>query len=174
VCLAICLTLSPALAQDASSKANNDSSIELKNVALNSKGELIGRLMSPSGKPKPHVEVKRHSSANIKQIVGTVKTDKDGRFVIRGLHRGSCLLTAQDQSYAFRVWPEKQAPPNAIKTIALITKSIEFRGQQNERFASGNSTWGLSTAQKLTIGVGIAAAIAIPVALSSDDDDDAS
>ena len=170
VCLAVCLVLSPVMAQERHEKTKSDVSLKLKDVALNSKGELHGQLVSPSGKPESSAEVKLHSSSDKKKPATKVKTDKDGRFIIRGLRRGPCMLTVNDQSYAFRVWPEKQAPPKSIRTVALVAANVEVRGQYEDAGAS-NSIWGMSTGAKLAVGVVIATAIAVPVALSDDDDD---
>lgn len=143
----------------------------LSNVQLSQDGAMHGLMVSADGKPVADTVVRIHMQGDINRISQTIKSDRDGRFQVRGLKTGTLVVSVGDSSYACRVWNHGIAPPNSVKTAAFVTDGQVVRGQGERRPAFLQRIYSLTTKQKVCLGLIIAAAITIPIAL---DDDDAS
>lgn len=170
-CLAALMLFSPALAQ-ASNPARTDKAT-LKNVELQPDGRFSGQLLSEAGMPVMGVEIKLHEQSNLKAVAQSVRTDKNGKFAVKGLNSGTCVVTVGDDSYACRVWKNGTAPPKSLKTVALIAEADVVRGNCGTGDPCRPSLMQrlrcLSTGQKVGLGLIIAAAITLPIVLSDDD-----
>jgi len=170
------IAIMPSLATAAGNNTSPSSTkLQLQNVELNEKGQLVGQVVSETGQPGIAAIVVR-SQSDLNKVATHVKTDESGRFVIDGLKGGKCLFTIGTDSFLCQTWAHGTAPPKSLKSVAVVTKSGVVLGQSSFRPTGRirNSLSAMTGTQKaLLVGV-VAAAIILPIALSDDDDDDAS
>jgi len=136
-------------------------------AALAEEGTFRGQVVSTDGVPKADADVVLLRKG---QAVATVRTDKQGRFAVRGLRGGVYQVSTGGAPQAFRLWTPGTAPPAAVASnVMLVDDGQVVRGQYHQG-------WGIHSLlshlyNPYVIAGGVAAAIAIPLAL---DDDDAS
>ena len=167
--LALTMTVSPGISFGADT--DQQEKVRLRNVELNQAGQLEGQVLTPQGTPVAGAKVVVRSQDDASQIGQQLVTDAKGRFVARGLKSGTCVVQADDQLFAVRVWTNGQAPPRSLKSIALVPSADEtVRGQ----FGFPNRIRNMTRRQKIAVGLIAAGATALAVALAQDDDDDGS
>jgi len=182
--LVFSLLLSPAVVMadgpaPAPIKAPSQDSVKLKNVELTEAGAFQGQYLTHTGTPVDAAEV----------VVTTGKTtlktltDEKGRFSIKGLQGGRCVIRIGKDTFACQLWANGTAPPNSLATVAVVKSDGDVvRGNMlgytlnpmNHIHAlHPRNLFALGPKQLIGLGIigGGAAAIAIA---ASDDNDDAS
>ncbi len=168
--LAITMMASPAIsfgAETASTKT--EAEYELRNVELTPAGSLEGQLLATDGSAIQNTKVLVRSQANPQKVGQQIVTDAKGRFLATGLKSGACVLEADGQTFAVRVWKKGTAPPKSLQNIALVQPTEgSVRGQSLTDNRIVNAVRSMSRGQKIACGVLLAAAIVIPIALDDD------
>jgi len=135
------------------------SSGEIRDVALQAGGALMGQVVDLQGNPcQVAVRVVRASD---QAPLSVVQTDAQGRFAVNGLKGGVYRVETPAGAAIYRLWAPNTAPPSATASALVVHGDSTVRGNLG---SIGWFGWTL-------IGLGVAAAIAIPLIL---DDDDAS
>ena len=143
---------------------------QLKNVELSAEGQLAGQCITSAGLPVADADITLQMDGR----QTTIATDGSGKFVVDNLTGGRCVITFGEESYACRLWQNGTAPPNAIKSVAVVaSKGAQVRG---------NILWpppyipvparlaAISGKQALGLGLIIAGATVGIVAATDDDD----
>ncbi|MCA9241913.1 MAG: carboxypeptidase regulatory-like domain-containing protein, partial [Planctomycetales bacterium] len=99
------------------------------------------------------------------KAVAVTKTDKQGRFAVRGVRGGQYDVVAGGGKSTFRVWASKTAPPTARNGALIVTGSDVVNGNIHGGVLGFVQSYPLLTAAAVT------AAIAIPVGIAASDDD---
>lgn len=142
-------------------------------VKLDGEAGFAGQLVNASGKPQSRATVELRRD---RKVIGTIRTDREGRFAFAGLRTGVYEVTAPDATGLYRVWMPRVAPPSAQDEVLLVQGDV-VRGQQ----AMVGPGAGLYDGKAMQIlgnpwvfaGV-VAAGVAIPVAVSQNDDGEGS
>lgn len=143
--------------------------VQLKNVQLKAGGSLVGQYVSESGQPVAGVKI----AVIMGKVTKGVQTDAKGRFELTGLKGGRAFFHIGEEVYAAQLWSEGTAPPNAIKTLALVkTDGTDTVRGQNGRFLGRITS--LAPRSKALLGVAAIGGIAVAIAVAADNDDDAS
>jgi hypothetical protein len=140
---------------------------EIRDVELAYGGVLVGRLLDSSGQPLANMPVSVLSSG---ETLASMETDAEGVFAVSKLRGGVHQIATADNAQVCRLWAPGTAPPNAGKSIDMVTDGDVVRGQYGpppgNRFIKKAKVWATNP---FIVGGVVAAAIAIPVALSDDD-----
>ena len=157
----------PALAAETHSPVRVPTVLDIE---LGAEGTLVGRVVDRQG------IVQRDATVTVASEKGEalqVKTDRQGRFAVRGLRGGEYRLVADKQFVQTRLWRHATAPPHA-KRQALVVIGAAVRGVEcdcDDCVPPGHFDGFLLRALRnpWIIGGLTAAAIAIPLATDSDD-----
>lgn len=161
-CLGVCFP-AQAFANPTATKVNGISVVQkVENLSLQD-GLLVGGLVDENGRGVADAPVVIGQKG---KAVAEVRTDKDGRFAVKGLKPGIYHVVSHGAVTTHRVFEGKDAPADAKKGVIHAVDPQVARGAPS----NGGLLGVLSN--PLVLALGIAAAIAIPLAL--DDDDDAS
>lgn len=104
--------------------------IRLKNVQLSEEGTLRGRYISVDGKAVADTPL----TFNLNGQKYTTTKDNKGRFEI-ALPAGNCIVDAEGQAFACRLWTARTAPPGALKSVAVVKPQNAVRGQQGNNYS---------------------------------------
>jgi hypothetical protein len=139
----------------------------VRDVELGFGGLLVGRLLDANGRPLQDAEVSILTGD--KQLAAT-RTDAEGVFAVSNLRGGVHQITTADSVQLCRLWAPGTAPPQAAKSIDVISDSATIRGQYGpppgNRLLRKAKVWATNP---FVVGGVVAAAVAIPVALSDND-----
>lgn len=98
----------------------------IPDVALQEGGVLNGQLLDQAGKPKAATPV---VVAQKGKVVVIAKTDKQGRFSIRGMRGGVYELANEHGNGVYRLWAPETAPPAAKTGVLMVVNESVVRGQ---------------------------------------------
>lgn len=129
-------------------------------VALRTGGVFVGQYVDAQGAAVAGVDVAMHAGG---KTVAVTKTDKQGRFAVKGLKTGQYDVVAMNQKQSFRCWDGKAAPPHARNGALIVTGSDVVTGQ--------GGLLGFVQNYPLMSAAAVTAAIAIPVGIAAADDD---
>jgi hypothetical protein len=139
----------------------------VRDVELGSGGLLVGRLLDSNGRPLAAAEV---TIASDNKALATTRTDDQGVFAVSNLRGGVHAIATAENVQVCRLWAPGTAPPQAPKSIDMVSDSNVVRGQYGpppgNRFIRSAKVWATNP---FIVGGVVAAAIAIPVALSDND-----
>lgn len=98
--------------------------IVVRNIELPTSDLVTGQLVDSTG-----IGI-ASKSVELEQRQGKVltKTDPNGRFQAK-VYPGHCIFRVGDETYACRFWSKGTAPPNSLKTLALVSATDVVRGQ---------------------------------------------
>lgn len=100
--------------------------LQLQNIELSRSGELTGQYVTSVGTPLTGQTLIFRLGKQNRKVV----TDDSGRFRLPNLTGGQCVITADEDTYACRLWTRGTAPPNSLQSIAVIQRQdIAVRGQ---------------------------------------------
>ncbi len=119
-------------------------------------GHLYGRVVTAENIAVPNAEVALASGG---QVVAKGKTNENGLFAFSGLQRGVYQVVAAKGHQAYRVWPEKTAPPSAIDGALIVSGNETVRGQLGMRGFRN------LLANPWVVAAIVATAVAVPVAV---------
>ena len=158
------LTVMPVPSAFADNGNADSQKLTLRNVELNSAGQVKCRLLDGTGQPLAGQSVEfRTSSKAIKTT-----TSKNGEFLITSEHGGNCAVFVDKQAYPVRLWKHKTAPPKSLTSIGIVHgENPVYRGQDDGGFGFIN---GVSGSQLLGLGLLAGAVVAIVLAVEDDDD----
>ncbi|MDG2130421.1 MAG: carboxypeptidase-like regulatory domain-containing protein [Fuerstiella sp.] len=143
--------------------ADSAKRVELRNVELATGEVLNGQFVNTAGQPLIGAVV----TIRLAKDIHKVTTDNAGRFSVRGLHGGQCLIHIGDKAFACRLWANGTAPPRSLKSIALVNSDSEdtlVRGQGiQDRIRS------LTRSQQIALGAIVIGGTALGIALAQDD-----
>ena len=125
--LAVLVTLFPlGHSQAAEAPAATAAARAILDRALDSHGDLHGRVVNPQGIPRAGHTV-------VAQAVGytpiTTMTDAEGTFVLSGLRGGVYTIGVEDELNVYRVWTQAAAPPSAREGLLIVTGDNVARGK---------------------------------------------
>lgn len=140
----------------------------LRNVELDSQGQVIGRLLDEQGKAVANKTVE----VRVAQSVQKQKTDAQGKFKIKSKVGGNCAIIVDDRAYGCRLWAGNTAPPKSLQRFEIVDrKGPIVRGQDcNECDDGGFGLSRISGSQLLGLGLLAGAVVAIVLAVENDDD----
>lgn len=150
-----------------------DSVIKLKNVELNEQGELLGQYVDHQGQGLANIPVLvKVGKMELKALTG-----ERGQFAVKNLKSGRAVIRIGEKTFACQLWANGSAPPQAIKTIAMVADDSELmRGNLLVRpFVAVqhlNPLRLLALSGKQLLGLGLIAGGATAIAVSANDDDD--
>jgi hypothetical protein len=159
------LLVSPAasFADGSPVHANSAERVKLRNVELATGEVLNGQFVNNAGQPLIGAVV----TIRLAKDIHKVTTDNAGRFSVRGLHGGQCIILIGDETFACRLWANGTAPPRSLKSIALVTldgADTLVRGQGiQDRIRS------LTRSQQIALGALVIGGTALGIALAQDD-----
>lgn len=154
--------------------------VHLRNVELTEGGTLQGQYLNEAGVPVADVEV----LVTCNKSEHRATTDAAGKFSVEGLKGGRAIIRADKEVFACQLWAQGTAPPNSIKSIALVNSNGEvLRGNHGfggvaPGFMSGHTGLrgilpgrlaALSGKQLLALGLVAGGTIAIAEGASDDD-----
>lgn len=131
-------------------------------IALRDGGVFVGQFVDAQGNAQAGIDVNLVTAG---KSVAAAKTDKQGRFAVKGLRGGQYDVVAMNGKSTFRVWAPRTAPPSARNGALIVTGTDVVSGIHNGGIVGFVQQYPLLTAAAVT------AAIAIPVAIAADDDD---
>lgn len=99
----------------------------VRDVALDSTGVLRGTLTNSAGQPQKATELTVWQSG---EVLKTVKSQDDGKFVIRDLRPGLYEINTARSLGLYRVWPARSAPPAAQPAALIVEGDTVIRAQQ--------------------------------------------
>lgn len=156
-------------------------SIQLKNVELSAKGELVGQFVNKAGLPL----VGRQLELQQRDVRKTVEIAEDGTFRIGNLNSGTVVFRSGKDVFGCRVWKNGTAPPKAVKSLALVSSDEIVLGQLYiptllplprlpihfpvPRLPFAHHIGSMGLGQSLGLGVLAAGAAGIAIAVSQDD-----
>lgn len=168
--LTFCVAILPGLSPSASA-AGQEVRVPVRNVELNSKGQVAGILIDAQKKPLSGKTLSVHTKSGVK----AAKTDENGRFTLASEKGGPCKIVVDDRAYVCRLWTVGSAPPKSLTAVGLVHAPDHLvRGQNYDD--CGESTGfgtlgGISGGQLLGLGLLGGAVTAIVIAANNDDDD---
>jgi len=145
----------------ADSRITRDNQTKSSDVMLSEGGRLQGWVINSEGIPIGGTTVQVRNRG---QVVATVTTDDEGRFVANALRGGVYEVVADDGSTLVRLWSLNTAPPTARKNLLVISGEDVVRG------AWCNCGWLGGMPNPWAVALIVGAAIAIPLALDDDDE----
>lgn len=95
-------------------------------VALHQGGVLQGQLVDESGNVKAATPVVVTQKG---KVVVIAKTDKQGRFAIRGMRAGVYQIESQHSQDTYRLWAPQTAPPAAKAGVLIVGDESLVRAQ---------------------------------------------
>ena len=110
--------------------------LNLKNVQLTADGTLLGQILTTAGRPQSDATIAVHAQNDVGKMTTQMTSDQSGRFVVTGLKTGVCVLSVGHETFAFRVWNHKSAPPNSLTSVALVPGESVARGQSDGFYAA--------------------------------------
>lgn len=128
----------------------------IRDVSLGEAGTLVGVVIDAQGVPSSGIVVECRRSD---RVVARAKTDRLGRFQLRGLTGGVYQVTAGGGGNVFRLWRAGTSPPSAKAGVLIVCPSDFLRGQ----YTPG----ALFSSNGLLVTGLIIATVAIPVVVSS-------
>lgn len=144
-----------------------EKSVQLHNVQLKAGGSLVGQYVSAVGQPVAGVKI----AIKMGKVSKGVQTDAQGRFEITGLTGGRAFFHIGEEVFAAQLWSEGTAPPNALKTIALVkTGDADTVRGQNGRLLGRITS--LTPQSKALLGVAAIGSVAVAIAVAADNDED--
>ena len=120
--LAMATLLSPQLAGAAQASPTR----QIADVALHDGGVFVGQVVNRQGAPKVGAKV---AVVQNSKVVATAQTDKQGRFLVRGLRGGVYQVQAEQSASVCRLWAPRTAPPAARPAALLVSDSNVALGQ---------------------------------------------
>jgi len=96
-------------------------------ISLQDGGILVGQVVNPQGAAKEGVEVSVFHKE--KELI-RAKTNKQGRFAVKGLSGGSYTLATSQGRIPIRAWTKRTAPPSSALG-ALLVEGTTVRAQCN-------------------------------------------
>jgi hypothetical protein len=131
--LAVAGLLSPTLAGAAQpavtqSQPNAARPQRIADVALHQGGVFAGQVVNAQGVPRGNAKVVMTQKA---KVVAIARTDKQGRFVVRGVRAGVYQVQAEQTVSVLRLWAERTAPPAARPAALLVSDSTIALGQDD-------------------------------------------
>lgn len=157
------LPVAPARAQESAPAPGH----VVRDVELGYGGLLVGRLLDGNGRPLSGAEV---TVACGNKSLANTHTDAEGVFAVSNLRGGVHAVVTTENMQVCRLWAPGTAPPQAPKSIDLVSDTSVARGQYGpppgNRFIRSAKVWATNP---FIVGGVVAAAIAIPVALSDND-----
>ena len=129
-------------------------------VALRAGGVFVGQYVDAHGNAVAGAEVAMLAGG---KAIAVTKTDKQGRFAVKGLQTGQYDVVAMNGKSTFRCWDGKAAPPNARNGALIVTGADVVAGQ--------GGILGFVQTYPLLSAAAVTAAIAIPVGIAAADDD---
>ena len=132
--LAVLGLLSPTLAGAAQPAVSQSQSNQVRpqrvaDVALHRGGVFAGQVVNAQGVPKASAKVVMTQKA---KVVAIAHTDKQGRFVVRGVRAGVYQVQAEQTASVYRLWAERTAPPAARPAALLVSDSNIALGQDGD------------------------------------------
>ena len=100
------------------------SSPRVLDVKMNADGVIHGMVVNEAGQGRARVEVGFQSGDQVTKV----KSDAQGRFVVRGLKPGLTTATVNGSGQTLRIWQGQVAPPKASTGVMLVNGSVA-RGQ---------------------------------------------
>ncbi len=131
----------------------------VSDVALTATGELVGLVVSRSGKPLTGLPV---HVVHRQKIIAKVKTDGSGHYRVRGLRTGLHTVQTVNGQSECRFWSADAAPPKVKRQLQLVAGDSVVRGQNGGSIDGGTM-----------LGIAVFGATAAAVAISVSDSDDA-
>ena len=157
----LAMTFAPPLLQashpldmSATAKSVDVPQIVVRDVAINSAGQLDGIVINTAGTPVANSVVLIQQAG--KQIT-EVTTDVSGKFVVAGLPGGVYKISSGTGSDVYRLWAPNTSPPAASDGVLIIDSGDVVRGQM--------TATEFITSEAVIIGAVAATAIAIPIAV---------
>ncbi|MEM8947004.1 MAG: carboxypeptidase-like regulatory domain-containing protein [Planctomycetota bacterium] len=99
---------------------------EVRDVALQESGMLVGQLVDGQGTALADANViVGKAGKGVAQVV----TDSEGRFQVTGLKGGVHQILAAGQLGSYRLWAPRTAPPAATAGVMLVSSTDTVRGQ---------------------------------------------
>ncbi|TWT66741.1 hypothetical protein Pla123a_46290 [Posidoniimonas polymericola] len=129
-------------------------------IALRNGGVFVGQYVDAQGNGVSGAEVAMVAGG---KSVAVTKTDKQGRFAVKGLQSGQYDVVAMNSKTTFRCWEGKVAPPSARNGALIVTGDAVVTGQ--------GGVLGFIQTYPLLTATAVTAAIAIPVGIAAADDD---
>lgn len=163
VCLASVGIALPQLGYSAESfsRATPSQVAPVRDVALNARGNLQGKVVDSSGKPLAANRVLLKQQG---RVASQVATDAAGKFTVPGVRPGLYEIATDNHSGVYRVWSHQSAPPAAIDAVLLTDDEDIIRGQRRD--------WGhIMLVTGLVIAAGVLGGV---IGYNLKDDDDAS
>ena len=119
-------------------------------------GYLLGQVVTAENVAVPNEKVLLASGGQV-LVEGT--TNGNGMFAFKGLQQGVYQVVAAKGHQAYRVWPEKIAPPSAQPGALIVAGNGTVRGQLGMRGFRN------LLANPWVVAAIVATAIAVPVAI---------
>jgi hypothetical protein len=130
VLIAAWSTALPQIGQSAGTttgRTNTLPEVTARDVVLDDQGLLHGTLTNAQGHPQAATELVIRRGGN---LLTTIKSQTDGRFVVRDLRPGLYEINT-DRSYGlFRVWTPQSAPPVAQPAALIVQRTSVIRAQE--------------------------------------------
>jgi hypothetical protein len=97
------------------------------NIVLQEGGVVVGQLVDVQGAALADRQVSLYQG---KQLVSLAKTDKEGRFALKGVRAGIHKLVAGKNQGHVAVWTASAAPPTAHHAVLMVSdNAIVTRAQ---------------------------------------------
>lgn len=170
--LAFCVAVLPAMPSFA---ADGQTRVPVRNVELNSKGQVVGILIDAAKKPLVGKSVAVHTKAGVEKV----STNQKGVFTLTSAKGGPCKIVVDERAYVCRLWSAGTAPPKSLGAIGLVHAPNHLvRGQSfddcGDECGEGGGRFGtlggISGGQLLGLGLLGGAVTAIVIAANNDDD----
>ena len=143
--------------------------LALKNVELNRAGGLSGQFVTHAGLPVSGSPLVIETGRVKHQIM----SDEQGRFELKGLAGGRCVIRAGQEVFACQLWAHGTAPPGAISTVAIVaSEDATVRGNRLWRpqfIRPGARLAALSQKQAILAGLIVAGGTILIVDAADDD-----
>ncbi|HTU26047.1 MAG TPA: carboxypeptidase-like regulatory domain-containing protein, partial [Pirellulales bacterium] len=116
----------PTPSAPAATAAATDAAPLILDVSLGDGGMLRGQVVNGEGTPLAQTLVVIRSGANDS---ASTLTDRQGYFVVQGLHGGLYEVSSAGGSGMFRVWTAAASPPSANRSVLIVAGGDVNRGQ---------------------------------------------
>lgn len=121
---------------------------KVADVALHQGGVFVGQVVNRQGAPKAGAKVVMSRQS---KVVAVAQTDKQGRFIVRGVRAGVYQVQADQTAAVYRLWAERTAPPAANQAALLVTDSGVALGQDDDD--------GIGAGAVIAVGAGAGVAV---------------